>query len=111
MNAIYGVVSTMPDGRQDAVYEGTDYAQAERLALSAYRRWYGAAYVSVMLDGGAWRDVKHVPGNVGGGGLSTAVVTDAGFCLHPQCGQIHPLSCYCAATMTEEEKARYAESR
>lgn len=106
MGPIYGVVARTADGTEHEVYEGQDAAQAERLALGEYRRWRGVAYVTVLLDGGAWRSVKHVPGK----GLSTAQLTDAGFCLHPLCGQINPLSCYCGATMTAEERARYADA-
>lgn len=101
----YGVTAQF--GQQERViYDGTDYAEAERLAVWAHRQYLGRAYVSVMLDGGTWRDVKHVPGD-----LSTARVTDAGFCLHPQCGEINPLSCYCADTMTPEERERSCETK
>lgn len=104
--AWYGVTARMPDGTEHDVYDGQDAAQAERLALNEYRRWRGAAYVSVLLDGGTWMDVKHVPGD----GMSTAQLTEPSCCLHPQCGQIHPLLCYCAATMTPEERSRYADA-
>lgn len=102
MSAIYGVAATLPDGTQHEVYEGTDYTSAERLAISTYQLHRGTAYVSVLLDGGTWRDVKHVPGD-----LSSARVTQSGGCLHSQCGQINPLSCYCGQSMTEQERERY----
>lgn len=104
---VYGVLSRLVgESEECVVYDGTDYAEAERRALYAHRMSHGRAYVSVMLDGGSWRDVKHVPGDP-----SSARVTDAGFCLHPECGQIHPLSCYCAATMSVEERARWEADR
>lgn len=99
--AYYGVTARN-DHEEWEVYDGTDYDDAQRLAVNAYLTHQGLVYVSVLLDGGTWRDVKHVPGD-----LTTAQLTEPSCCLHPQCGQINPLSCYCAATMTEEEKARY----
>jgi hypothetical protein len=99
----YGVSARLGDGPEEEIYDGTDYAQAERLAVRAYVRYRGAAYVSVLLDGGTWMDVKHVPG----GGLSTARLTEPSCCLHPQCGQINPLSCYCVHSMDAETRERY----
>lgn len=84
------------------IYDGTDYDTAEKLAISAYRRHHGKAYVSVLLDGGTWRDVKHVPGD-----LATAQLCVPSCCLHPSCGQINPLSCYCEASMDDETRERY----
>lgn len=103
--AWYGVTARTADGTEHEVYDGQNGGQAERLALEEYRRWQGAAYVSVLLDGGTWMDVKHVPG----ADLSTARLTEPSCCLHPQCGQVNPLSCYCAATMSAEERARWVE--
>lgn len=100
--AFYGVTARCDSTPEWEIYDGTDYDTAERLALSAYRLHHGRAYVSVLLDGGTWLDVKHVPGD-----LSTARLTEPSCCLHPQCGQINPLSCYCAEYMDTEQKERY----
>ena len=97
----YGVTAQFGNQERE-IYDGTDYAEAERLALWAHRSYLGKAYVSVLLDGGTWASVKHVPGD-----LSTARLTEGSGCLHPQCGQINPLSCYCADTMDAETKERY----
>lgn len=97
----YGVTARIADNEHE-IYDGTDSAEAERLAIGAYLRYRGGAYVSVLLDGGTWMDVKHVPGD-----LTTAQLCEPSMCLHPSCGQINPLSCYCAATMTEAERERY----
>lgn len=98
---IYGVIIRVGDRELDG-YEGSDYTRAEASALNAYRRHYGHAQVSIMLDGGTWKDVKHLDND-----LSTARVTEAGSCLHPQCGQINPLSCYCARYMDDATRERY----
>jgi len=99
----YGVTARF--GKQEReIYDGTDYAEAERLALWAHRSYLGRAYVSVLCDGGTWMDVKHVPGD-----LSTARLTEPSCCLHPHCGEINPLSCYCAETMDAETKERYRQ--
>lgn len=97
---VYGVVARHGDTEWE-IYDGTDAAEAEALAICTYRRHGGRAYVSVLLDGGSWRHVSHVPDDV-----STAALTDSG-CLHPRCGQIHPLSCYCGQFMTPEERERW----
>lgn len=97
----YGVTARN-DHEEWEVYDGTDAEDAERLAVNAYLAYHGKVYVSVLMDGGTWRDVKHAPGD-----LSTARLTECGFCLHPQCGQINPLSCYCAHTMDAETRERY----
>lgn len=100
--AVYGVVVSV-SGVERVAYEGTDYTEAERIALRRHRWFGGRGYVSVMRDGGTWRDVKHIPGN-----LASARVTEAGGCLHAQCGQINPLSCYCREHLSEEDRAYYA---
>lgn len=97
----YGVTARFGEQERE-IYDGTDGAEAERLAVWAHRSYLGRAYVSVLLDGGTWMDVKHVPGD-----LTTAQLCDPSCCLHPSCGQINPLSCYCATTMTEAERERY----
>lgn len=102
----YGVSARVGQEERE-IYEGTDYAEAERLAVSAYRRYRGNAYVSVLLDGGTWMDVKHVPNSHGPDDLSTARLCEPSCCLHPQCGQINPLSCYCVHSMDAETRERY----
>lgn len=97
----FGVTASY-EGREYVVYDGTDGDRAEREAVSVHLRYHGKAYVSIMMNGETWKDVKHVPGE-----LRTARVSDAGGCLHPQCGEINPLSCYCALTMDEETRERY----
>lgn len=100
---IYGVTAG-----ESEVYEGTDYDRAEREAMNAYRRYYGKRYVAILADGGTWKHVQCYPHAVTGKpDLSTARVTDAGFCLHPQCGQINPLYCYCVEYMDAETRERY----
>lgn len=99
----YGLVVNV-DGSEHVMYDGPDLVEAQEIAICEHKMREGRAYVSIMRDGVAWRHVKHVPGRI-----STATVTDAGFCLHPLCGEINPLSCYCHEEMTEAERARYAE--
>ena len=99
----YGV-SRYVNGAEYEVYDGTNYEAAERLAVQAYRKYFGKAYVSVLLDGGTWGSVKHIPGD-----LSTARLTEGSGCLHPQCGQINPLSCYCVESMDAETRERYRQ--
>lgn len=90
----YGVVATHKNGSQTEIGEWEhDYDKAAREAINAYKRFHGKAYISLMEDGGTWKDVKVVPGVAN----PTPVVTEVGFCLHPECGQIHPSSCYCKA--------------
>jgi hypothetical protein len=97
----YGVTARV-NGREVEVYDGTDGSEAEALAIRAHIRYHGRAYVSVLLDGGTWHDVKHVPGD-----LRTAQLCEPFCCLHPQCGQINPLSCYCVEYMDAETRERY----
>lgn len=97
----YGVTARN-DHEEWEIYDGTDYADAERLAVNAHIAHQGLVYVSVLLDGGTWASVKHVPGD-----LSTARLTEGAGCLHPQCGQINPLSCYCVHDMDAETRERY----
>ncbi|WP_326827453.1 hypothetical protein [Streptomyces sp. NBC_01751] len=104
--SIYDVVS-MLNGKEELLYEGTDYARAEREAISAFERSHRKAYVTVYLDGGSWKDVKALPKHLAPD--AKPVVTGAGGCLHPQCGEIHPLSCYCRYEMTPEEIERWKE--
>lgn len=101
MWSYYGVTARIADNEIE-IYDGQDPEEAQALAIGAYVQYGGGANVTILLDGGTWRDVKHVPGD-----LSTAQLCEPSCCLHPQCGQINPLSCYCAAAMTEEEKERY----
>lgn len=97
----YGVTARF--GQQEReIYDGQDGAEAERLALWAHKSYLGRAYVSVLLDGGTWMDVKHVPGDI-----TTAQLCEPSCCLHPQCGQINPLYCYCAEGMDAETRERY----
>lgn len=103
---LYGAVSRM-EGRETLIYEGPSFEFAEQQAIHAYTRSYGRAYVSVLRDGGTWRDVKTIPFRIQGDHMPR--LTDAGSCLHPRRGEIHPLTCYCADTMTAEERARYAD--
>ena len=87
----YGVVALI--GTREIVigeWQG-DYARAESEAISAFKRYHGKASVTVMMDGGSWRHVAVAP--FAG---SVPVVIDAGFCLHPLCGQIPPEECYCS---------------
>ena len=98
----YYAVSVHVNNAERDVYNGTVYHAAERLAIQAYRKYFGKAYVSVLLDGGTWMDVKHVPGD-----LSTAQLTEPSCCLHPHCGEINPLSCYCVESMDAETRERY----
>lgn len=97
----YGVTARIADNEVE-VYDGQDGAEAERLAVGAHLQYGGRAYVSVLLDGGTWMDVKHVPGD-----LATAQLCEPSMCLHPHCGQINPLSCYCAEYMDAETRERY----
>lgn len=100
----YGVCAQL-DGTEIVIGEWQgDYDRAEREAISAFKRYCGRAYVTIYLDGGSWRDVKTIP-NVPG---YEPRVTDAGGCLHPNCGEISPASCYCRYTLTPEQLARYA---
>ncbi|MFF9649715.1 hypothetical protein [Streptomyces sp. NPDC014622] len=104
--AIYGVVSTL-DEKEELVYEGTDYAHAEREAISAFERSHRKAYVSVSLDGGSWKAVQVLPKHLAPN--AKPVVADSSFCLHSRCGEIHPLSCYCRYEMTPAEIERWKE--
>ena len=98
---VYGVVANSGSQELEA-YEGQDRIAAERIAVRTYRSHHGKADVSVLLDGGTWMSVKHVPGD-----LSTAQLCEPSGCLHPQCGQINPLSCYCVEHMDAETRERY----
>lgn len=101
--AIYGVTVSARGGDWVA-YEGSDAAEAERIAIREHKRFRGQGYVSVMLDGGTWKDVKHVPGD-----LATSQLCEPSCCLHLHCGQINPLSCFCGDTMDAESRAFYAD--
>ena len=105
---IYGVVS-LKNGTETDHYEGTDYERAAAAALRAFRSGHGRTSVFLMADGEGHQRVQCFPLGNGSGkpDMATARLTNAGFCLHPQCGQINPVSCYCALTMSDEEKARY----
>lgn len=100
----YFGVSARIEGREIDIYDGTDEERAGREAIGAHRRYRGAAYVTVLLDGGTWMDVKHVPGE-----LHTARLCEPSFCLHPQCGEINPLFCYCVESMDAETRERYRQ--
>lgn len=100
----YFGVSAHINGTEQEIYDGTDYNTAERLAISAHKLHHGNAYVSVLLDGGTWMAVAHIPGD-----LSTAQLTEPSCCLHPRCGEINPLYCYCADRMDAETKERYRQ--
>jgi hypothetical protein len=101
------IVTSQLNGKESDVYEGGDYDKAEQMAISAFERSHRKAYVTVYLDGGSWRDVKAYPKHLAPN--AKPVVTDAGGCLHPQCGEIHPLSCYCRYDMTPAEIERWKE--
>ncbi|MFD4608254.1 hypothetical protein ACFWOT_09070 [Streptomyces sp. NPDC058440] len=99
------IVSSILNGKDTLVYEGTDYDRAEREAINAFERSHRKAWVPVDVDGGTWKAVKAYPKHLVPD--AKPVVADAGSCLHPQCGQIHPLSCYCRYDMTPDEIERW----
>jgi hypothetical protein len=80
----YGVVAFC-NAVDTVLYEGPD----EETALAWAERGM-AAYpsVCVLRDGESWkwgsRDVS--------GGVH---IVDAGFCWHPECGQVGPSQCFC----------------
>jgi hypothetical protein len=103
---VLNVVSVL-EGKETDVYEGTDVKRAESEALNAYARFHGKAEVLIMRDGGSWKWVFGLPKSRFP--TSKPVVTEAGFCTDPRCGQVNPLDCACRYNMTPEEIKRYAE--
>ncbi|MEU8948809.1 hypothetical protein [Streptomyces sp. NPDC048489] len=100
---IYSVGSVVGD-TDTLIYEGTDYEQAERLALNAFERSHRKAWVYVNADGGSWKNVFAYPSHIKG---VKPLVIDAGSCPDYRCGQINPLECWCRYSMTPESIARY----
>lgn len=101
---MYGVVSLL-DGKETLIYEGEDYGRAEREAINAYERSFRKACVSLSVDGDSWKWVKAYPKHLAPN--AKPVVSEGTYCLHPQCGEIHPLSCYCRYEMTPAEIERW----
>ncbi|MFF4557136.1 hypothetical protein [Streptomyces sp. NPDC001422] len=100
--SVYIVTSSL-NGKDTDVYEGTDYATAERLAISAFERSFRKAYVSVDTDGGTWKAVFAYPRHID----TPPMVIDAGSCPDPRCGEVNPLECWCRYSMTPESIERF----
>jgi hypothetical protein len=103
---VLNVISIL-DGKETDVYEGADEKQAEREAINAFERSYRKAEVLVMRDGGSWKWVFCLPKSHVND--AKPVLTQAGFCIDPRCGEINPLDCWCRYSMTPEQIKRYAQ--
>ena len=90
----FGVYAELSNGQERTIgeWQGSHNAKkAGDAALSAWRRYHGAASVRVLVDGSPWAYVTVNPRTHD----KTPFLCQAGFCWHPECGQIPPEECGC----------------